>query len=321
MPIFILPKTGLTRPALRGCITLLMILFSMAVTCISPLAESGDGSIFSTALPSPEWQMEGQPYGFLPPNLYEYINGEAEFFIAFGFIELTGANYTSVAGGKDTVTIDIYDMGNKLNAFGVLQSKRGGQASALNLGAASTGSDGYLAFYKDRFFVEIQAYITLEKEKGRVETMAASIAAHLPGDNTPPPELFYLPEKNRVAGSERYIKGGILGHAFLDRAMVCDYRIQGQKVTAFVAMLPSPRDAVQAVKQHRSFFLKSGKKCLSLDRFGKHGFVSEEPYHQKIIETQVGAFVAGVYDLSTIEAGKTLLADIIKTIKQRENIR
>lgn len=321
MPIFILPKTGPTRPALRCCITLLMILFFMAVTCISPLAESGDEPIFSTALPSPEWKMEGQPYGFLPQNLYEYINGEAEFFIAFGFIELTGANYTSVAGGKDTVTIDIYDMGNKLNAFGVFQSKRGGQASALNFGAASIGSDGYLAFYKDRFFVEIQAYITLEKEKGRVETMAASIAAHLPGDNTPPSELFYLPEKNRVAGSERYIKGGILGHAFLDRAMVCDYHIQGQKVTAFVAMLPSPLDAVQAVKQHRAFFLKSGKKCLSLDRFGKHGFVSEEPYHQKIIETQVGAFVAGVYDLSTIEAGKTLLADIITMIKQRENIR
>lgn len=316
MPIFILPKTGPTRPALRCCITLLMILFFMAVTCIRSLAESGDEPIFSTALPSPEWKVEGQPYGFLPQNLYEHINGEAEFFIAFGFIELTGANYTSVTGGKDTVTIDIYDMGNKLNAFGVFQSKTGGQASALNLGAASTGSDGYLAFYKDRFFVEIQGYITREKEKHMVETMAASIAAHLPGDNTPPSELSYFPEKNRVAGSERYINGGILGHAFLDRGMVCDYLIQGQKVTAFVAMLPSPQDAVHAVEQHRSFFLKSGKECLPLDRFGKHGFVSEEPYHQKIMETQVGAFVAGIYDLNTLEAGKTLLADIITTLKQ-----
>jgi hypothetical protein len=321
MPIFILPKTGPTRPAFRCCITLLMILFFMTAACMTSLAEPGDDGIFGMALPSPEWKMDGQPYGFHRQNLYEYINGEAEFFIAFGFVELTGANYTSVAAGNDTVTIDIYDMGNKLNAFGVFQSKRGGQASALNVGAASMGSDGYLAFYKDRFFVEIQAYITGKKEKGRVETMAASIAAQLPGDNTPPSELFYLPEKNRIIGSERYIKGGILGHAFLDRGMVCDYRIQGQKITAFVAIFPSPRDAVHAVKQHRSFFLKSGKKCSSLDRVGKHGFVSEESYHQKIIEAQVGAFVAGVYDLSTIEPGKTVLADIIQTIKQRENIR
>ena len=318
MPIFILPKTGPTRPALRGCITLLMILFFMAISCITPLAESVDESIFRTALPSKEWRMDGQPYDFHPQNLYEYINGEAEFFIAFGFIELTGANYTSVSSGTDTVTMDIYDMGNKLNAFGVFQSKRGGQAFALNVGAASTGSDGYLAFYKDRFFVEIQGYITGEKQKHRVETLAASIAVQLPGDDTPPWELFYLPEKNRVAGSERYIKGGILGHAFLDRGMVCDYRIQGQKITAFIAMLPSPRDAVNAVNHHRSFLLKSGKKCLPFDGGGHHGFVSEEPYHQKILETQVGAFVAGVYDLSTLEAGKTVLAEIIRTIKQRE---
>jgi Family of unknown function (DUF6599) len=320
MPMSILPKTGPARPALRGCRPLLMILLFLAVTGITLRAESGDVAIFKQALPSPQWQIDGQPYGFIPQNLYEYINGEAEFFIAFGFIELTGANYILVAGGKDTVTIDIYDMGKKLNAFGVFQSKKGGRASALNLGAASTGFDDYLAFYKDRFFVEIQTYITREKEKHRVETMAASIAAHLPGDNTPPWELFYLPEKNRVAGSERYIKGGILGHAFLDRGIVCNYRIQGQKLTAFVAMLPSPRDAVHAVKQHRSFFLKSGKECLPLERFGRHGFVSEEPYHQKIMETPVGAFVAGVYDLKTLKAGKTLLADIVTLLKQKENI-
>lgn len=321
MLIFILPKSGNAPPPLHYGVRFLMILFFVAVTCIIARAESGDASIFKEVRMSPKWRMDGQPYNFLPQNLYEYINGQAEFFIALGFIKLTGANYTTVADGKDTVTIDIYDMGNKLNAFGVLQAKRGGRASALNLGAASVGFDDYLAFYKDRFFVEIQAYITREKERHMAETMAASIAKRLPGDNTPPSELSYFPEKNRIAGSERYITGGILGHAFLDRGIVCKYRIQDQEVTAFVAMLPSPRDAVYAVKQHRSFFLKSKKKCYSLDGVGKYGFVSEEPYHQKIMETQVGAFVIGVYDVNTLEVGKTLLADIITAIKQRENMR
>ena len=321
MPIFILPKTGLTRPAFHCFITLLMIFFFMVETRISSFAGSANEPMFSEALPSSEWRMDGQPYGFLPENLYEYINGEAEFYIAFGFIELKGATYTSVAGGKETVTIDIYDMGNKLNAFGVFQSKRTGPSSALNVGAASMASDDYLAFYKDRFFVEIQAYITSEKEKGGLETVAARIAARLPGDNTPPSELFYFPEKNRIPGSERYIKGGILGHAFLDRGIVSDYRIQGQKVRAFVAMFPSSQDAGDAVKQHEFFLLKTGKKCLPFERVGEHGFVSEEPYHKKIMETQTRTFVAGVYELTNIEAGKTLLADIIQTIKQRENIR
>ena len=318
MPIFILPKTGPTRSVFHCVIILLMILFFMAETRTISFARSAKEPMFSEILPSSEWEIDGQPYGFLPENLYEYINGEAEFYIALGFIGLKGATYTSVDGGEETVTIDIYDMGNKLNAFGVFQSKRAGQSSTLNVGAASMGSDDYFAFYKDRFFVEMQAYITSEKEKGGLGTMAARVAARLPGDNTPPPELFYFPEKNRIAGSERYIKGGVLGHRFLDRGIVSDYRIQDQKITAFVAMFPSSRDAVHAVNHHRSFLLKSGKECLPLEQVGEHGFVSEEPYHKKIMETQIGTFVAGVYDLADIEAGKTLLVDIIRAIKQRE---
>jgi hypothetical protein len=321
MPMFILPKTGSHGPAFPGCRLFGMILLFLAVTGITFRGECGDVAIFKEALPSPEWQIDGQPYGYGPQNLYEYINGEAEFFIAFGFVELTGANYILDAGGSDTVTIDIYNMGDKLNAFGVFQSKRGNRASGLNLGPASMGSDGYLAFYKDRFFVEIQAYITREKEKHRTDIMAASLAAHLPGDNSPPPELFYFPEDNRIAGSERYINGGILGHAFLDRGVLCSYRILGQKLTAYVAMLPSARDAVNAVENHRFFLLKSGKKCLPLEGFGSHAFVSEEPYHQKIMEAPVGGFVAGVYDMNTLKAGETLLADIVTILKQKHNIR
>ena len=69
-----------------------------------------------------------------------------------------------------------------------------------------------------------------------------------------------------------------------------------------------------AVDHHRSFLEKSEKKCLPLEGFGKHSFVSEEPYHKTIIVKQTGAFVAGVYDLTSVEAGKTLLTDILGNI-------
>lgn len=315
VPIFILHKYEQIRPALRCFKKVLLILLIMAGTCADAKAESRIGAIFSTALPVPEWKLEGQPYRYIPQNLYEYINGAAEFFIGFGLIELTGANYASVSEGKDSVTVDIYDMGNKLNAFGVFQSRRAGQASFLNFGTASVGSDDYLAFHKDRFYVEIQANLA-KNAKNVIKAMASIVDRHLPGDNTLPPELSYFPEDGRIAGSERYISGGILGHAFLDKGLVCDYQIEEKKASAFIAIMPSYQDAVSAVKQHRSYLNKLNKKCRPLDGFGQHGFVSEEPYHQTIIETQAGAFVAGVYDLSTTEAGKRLLENILKNIKQ-----
>jgi len=206
-------------------------------------------------------------------------------------------------------------MGSKLSAFGVFQARRDSQAVSLNLGAASIGSDDYLAFYKDRFYVEIQAYITGKKETHGIETMASVVAERLPGDNTLPRELSYLPEKGRIFGSERYIRGGILGHGFLDRGIVCDYRIEGKKVSAFIAMLPSPRDAAGALQHHRSFLEKSGKKCRPLEGYGAHGFISEEPYHETIMATQVGAYVVGIYDLAAPGAGATLLEEIIRNLK------
>jgi hypothetical protein len=296
------------------CIKLLVILWILTGTCMVSGAEPYVETIFTTRPPVPGWKPEGQPYRYIPENLYGYINGGADYFIAYGFIALTGANYSPDSGGMDSVTVDIYDMGDKLNAFGVFQPRRDSQAPSLNIGAGSFGSDDYVAFHKDRFYVEIQAYITGKKEKRVVKNMASMVAAHLPGDDSLPHELSYFPEKARIAGSERYIKGGILGHAFLDRGMVCDYRIEGKKVTAFVAFLPSYRDAVLAVDRHRSFLEKSGKTWLPLEGFGTHSFVSKEPYHKIIIAKQAGTFVAGVFDLTSVEAGKPLLTEILRKI-------
>lgn len=316
MHTFILAKGDSVQRVLRVCRNLLVILLFMAALCANTKAESSMGNFFSTILPELQWKLEGKPYRYIPPNLYKYINGAAEFFIAFGFVELAGANYASVATSNDSATIDIYDMGSKLNAFGVFQSKRDRRASSLNVGAASTVSDDYVAFHKDRFYVEIQALIVNKQSKSVIATIASSVAERLPGNDTLPQELSYFPEEGRIVGSERYIKGGVLGHAFLAQGIVCDYQIEGQKATAFIAMLPSDQAAVKALKHHRSFLEKSGQKPLPLDGLGRYAFTSEEPYHQKIIEAQSGPFVIGVYDLDIAEAGKRLLTDILKKITE-----
>ncbi|UCD31386.1 MAG: hypothetical protein JSV38_11360, partial [Desulfobacterales bacterium] len=55
---------------------------------------------------------------------------------------------------------------------------------------------------------------------------------------------------------------------------------------------------------------------LPLEGFGKHSFISEEPYHQNIMVIQEEARVIGAYDLRDVEAGKTLLLDTLKKLKQ-----
>jgi len=283
--------------------------------CALGVASARGNTLLPNSSEIPGWQMANKPYRYSPDNLYKYINGEADFFVAYGFVSLVGVDYSSGSENSDAITVDIYDMGEKLNAFGVFQSKRGRESSSLKIGAESFGADGYVVFYKDRYYVEILSFVEGEQQETEHVIIARKVAEKIQGDISPPYELSYLSEFGRIEGSERYVKGGILGHAFLDRGLICDYRIEGDVVSAFVAFFPSSEDAVSSFEEHKDFLLRSEKKCLPLNGFGKYGFVSQEPYHKNILVVQEGSFVVGVYDLLKAQKGIELLKDILKRIK------
>ena len=259
------------------------------------------------------WKMADAPHYYGPQDLFEYINGAADFFIAYGFVSLEGAYYSSGTDADDSVSIDIYDMGGKLNAFGVFQSKRASDAPTLNIGAASFGGVGYLAFYKDRYFVEINAFIKTDKWKTQPLIMAQQLAALLPGDASAPHELSYFPEPGQIKGSERYVKGGILGHAFLDRGIVCNYEIEGETVTVFLALFPSKGAAEGSFSQHEKFLQEYGP-CVPLAGLGERAIISQEPYHNHILIVRTGSCIIGVYDLSIPEKGKPILERLLERL-------
>ncbi len=307
-------KMTMLRLVQRSC----FVHIALTLVCIAAVGAATEPDldvIFTDTVKISGWKLQEKPYHFIPVNLYNYINGAADFFIAYGFSRLTGAHYTAGAGQGDTITADIYDMGEKLNAFGVFQSRRDTSAPTLPVGADCFGTDDYLVFYKDRFYVEIQGSVTAAHRKLPLREVAERIAEQLPGSNTAPAQLSYFPDTARIKGSERYVRGGILGHAFLDRGMVCSYRLEGRKVSAFVAFLPSQAAARKALELYKSFLQQSGKEYKDFTETGEKGFVAEEPYHNKIITVQSDTFVAGVYDLLYPEPGKKLLKDIVSSIR------
>jgi hypothetical protein len=262
--------------------------------------------------------MTDKPYRYSPEDLYKYINGQAESFLAYGFVSLKGVNYSSESDGGDTITVDVYDMGEKLNAFGMFQSKRGGGSSSSTIGAASYGTNGYLAFYKGRRYVEIISFVKDEQWKEQHVVIAQKVAEKIKGDALPPHELSYLPESGKVEGSERYIRGGVLGHAFLDRGLVSEHRVGGDVVSAFVALFLSNEDAAHSFEAHKDFLQKAGKVCLPVSGIGQRGFSSQEPYHKNILVAHEGPFVIGVYDLPRAQEGMDLLKDMAKRVKSTQ---
>src|SRR4030065_1838222 len=67
------------------------------------------------------WSLTEPPATFLPGTLFEYIDGAAENYLSYGFRELIVGNYKK---GKSTasLTVEVYDMGDDLRAYGVYSS-------------------------------------------------------------------------------------------------------------------------------------------------------------------------------------------------------
>jgi hypothetical protein len=292
-----------------------MVLFILSCWWGFRVAPAWGNTLLPTISEMPGWQMTDNPYSYGPQNLYKYINGEAESFIAYGFVSMKGAVYSPESDKNSFITVDIYNMGTKLNAFGMFQAKRGPETSSSKIGAASFGKDGYFVFYKQNYYVEILSFVSNDQWAKKHIVIARKVAERIQGDSSPPHELSYFSESGRIAGSQKYVRGGILGHAFLDRGLICNYRIDGEITSAFVAFFPSREVASRSFEAYKDFLQGSGQEWVALDKFGERAFASKEPYHKSILVAQDGPFVVGVYDLSTAEEGMGLLKDILKRVK------
>jgi hypothetical protein len=260
--------------------------------------------------------MAGRPYQYGPEDLYEYIDGEAGFFVGYGFLSLMGAHYELASDPDQFMTLDVYDMGEKLGAFGVFQAKRDDSLPSLGLGAASSGTQGYVSFYKDRYYVEIVSVTTKEEQRRQHVRLAEVVAGRIQGDSSPPRELQYLPGNGKITGSERYVVGGILGHSFLQRGLVCKYRREGKEFSAFIAFFENAEEAARSHHQHKSSLQEAGQTCSPVTIRDAEGFTSRTPYHEQIVVVRTGTFLIGAYDLSDRDMARRLLLEMLDRVSR-----
>ncbi len=295
------------------CIFLLCLLMVTALTRPVQAAPDQVANALKKCSP-PGWQAADQ-YTYTPNNLYRYINGAADFFIGYGFEKLTGSYYRHAVHPGQSLTVDVYDMGAGLHAFGVFQARRNSDAVSAGVGTASQFTDEYLSFYKDRYYVEVQCYMQGTGKQAVLRTAAEQLAGALPGNNRPPQELALLPEKNKIPGSEKYVRGGVLGHAFYETGITAEYKNKTDAGTAFIVFCGSPADATQAIQQHRDYLASSGKLCAGLGKEFPNGFTAEEPWHNSIFVMPAGAYVVGIYDVSDATFGRGVLKSIYRALQ------
>lgn len=187
------------------------------------------------------WSQVGEVLTYDADNLWEYINGAAELFVEFGVQTCRAAD---LVAGDVTVTVDLYDMGTPLNAFGVYEREKPGDDIPVPGAAAGVVSAPYQALLlKGSTYVKVNTFEgELDEETGL--RLLEALAAVLPGETAPPSELDLLPVEGRVAETEGYKPLAFLGRAELTGCLYAEYSRGGEESWQGFVVLPSASASV-----------------------------------------------------------------------------
>lgn len=236
------------RPLLRK----IMTLGWLAVLSTGPGAQPLFGETSMTSL-LPEvsgWQHDGQPAFYVPENLFEYIDGAAENFLAYDFQELAIQNYKNAAGAA--LTIEMYRHRDANAAFGIYSSEKPLAGNYLSIGAQGYSEEEILNFFSGSYYVKISGF-ELGNEKTKIlEGVARSIAERIPDAGGMPSLLEAFPEQGKVKNSERFILKNFLGQPFLHSAFVADYAVEGRQFQVFIITAGSPAAVSSLLSQYKS---------------------------------------------------------------------
>lgn len=175
-----------------------------------------------------------------PGNLYDLINGQAVFYLSYGFVKLDHAYYE-----KDGVSyrVDVYELADRLSALGSYRQQKDEDTSELNIGTEGYIIDYLAAFFKDKYYVEIVPMD--DGDITELKLLAGHVEKSVPGTRELPPELSLFPQDGLIPNSEMYFGESFLSYSFMGNGLSAYYmqKQDDKEIRVFIALSDSKEKA------------------------------------------------------------------------------
>jgi hypothetical protein len=196
---------------------------------------------------APGWEPTGAKRSYVADSLFDYKDGGAEGYLAFGFTRMTGIDCKR---GADTLTIDISEMTDADAAYGMFTANRDPNLPTAPIGMGGQMQKQSASFAKGKYYVEIVAIASSPEtdETAVLKPFVAAIEHRLEGRTSLPETLSWFPAQDLAAAG--LTPESVLGLRLLKRGYVAKYK-QGQ---AFIVLEASPEAAADVLKKLRARF-------------------------------------------------------------------
>jgi hypothetical protein len=263
------------------------------------------------------WKIHDRILWFTPENLYQLINGRAEFYLAYDVLRM---NFTRFEKNDDSdifINVSVYDMGTPTNAFGVFSTERPEVSKELKIGrgAYRSGTDYYI--WKGRYYIHIIPYSNSIKLQPTAMELAEKLGDLLWDSGEPVWGLSALPKENLVRQSVRYYLVDAMALDFMKNTYLAEYKRHQTHVTVFLSRRDSvetARDVITAYAEHANLYGRNteqlninGAELMSFDMGGIYDVVFQK-----------GTLVAGVTEAQDRDVAIQAAVDLWRKLKTEE---
>ena len=260
------------------------------------------------------WEMVSEPETFGPENLWDYINGQAESYLGYGFVRVDAAEYRRTSG-PPAVVVEIYQMASPENAFGIFAAERNPEDRAIGIGSGAYLGPNVLNFWQGRNYIKLTSFEEGAGIEEALTFLAQEISRWSPAGSGELEIFSYFPEDGKIEASERYISQSFLGQEYIDGAYRVDYEGGGgDGFQLFLVPFDSNEAARSALERYADFLTTQGRGVERFD--GESPTLVAEAATIQVVFVQ-DKYLGGVLDAASVQIGRDAAEGLGKRVASR----
>ena len=190
---------------------LIRVLIAAAAACVAAAAAAPSCGVV------PGWAQKGEARSYTAGDLYEYMNGNSEGYLLYGFTKMQGV--TCEKSGA-TFVIDLSEFVDADAAYGMFAANRDMAKPAAKIGAGGQIVPRRAIFVKGKYYLEIAAEPEGDHTPA-LQEFTAALEKTIDGSAGLPAAFSQVPEEKRL--TLRLVPESVLGIRLLKRGYVGHY--------------------------------------------------------------------------------------------------
>jgi hypothetical protein len=273
------------------------------------------------------WKLDENPIVIPGDHLNSYLGTiDAPQFARYETLDLSIGKY-STPGGNGFATVEIFRFPDFVKAFGAYSKQKNGNLKFLDIPNESFAKAHSVHVWRGPFYVRI----TGAAEGDAVLRLARFVADRMPPAPSKPAVFAFLPDKQRVPGSERYSSDSAFGQPFLANSFQATFNVDNDVIEGIVIPATNKQSAEKILDQYKGLYLHNGKLLDPIPNLGEDNFTAEDRFLGRVVAFRIDRFIIAfngfhdrqhLLDLATA-ADQRILGTIRKQLvtadKQAEN--